>query len=153
MVKLSDNFSLEEFLWSETADRLGIDNAPPQEAIANMSLLCQRVLELLRLMVGSRPVKVTSGYRCLALNRAIGSGDSSQHILGEAADLHIIGVKDDDVFNTIYDMEHYDQVIREFPPGGWVHVSYKQLGGRRNALVANRNEQGKTVFTLTGKLV
>lgn len=46
-----------------------------------------RQLEKLRSRLGDKPIKVSSGFRCLVYNRYIGSNDSSQHPRGTAADI------------------------------------------------------------------
>jgi hypothetical protein len=55
------------------------------------------------------------------------------------------GVPHEAVFNWLKNNTPYDQAIREFPPGGWVHVSYVGKNPRKNALVATRRN-GKTVY-------
>lgn len=88
---LSDNFNLSEFIKSQTALRNGIDNTPSEEVIENLRALCENVLQPLRdyfLM----PVNISSGYRSVALNHKLGSSTSSQHILGQAADIEIYGI-------------------------------------------------------------
>ena len=85
-MKLSEHFDLNEFTRSATADRLHIDNSIPEEFIPNLKNLCQQVLEPLREHFGI-PVIISSGYRCPALNRAVGGVPNSQHLKGEAADI------------------------------------------------------------------
>ena len=87
-MKLSDNFSLNEFTKSQTALRNGIDNTPSEEVIENLKALCENVLQPIReyfLM----PVFISSGYRSAALNHKLGSSISSQHVQGQAADIEI----------------------------------------------------------------
>lgn len=81
---LSQHFLLSEFVRSETAARQGIDNTPPPEVILNLIRLAAR-LERVRALLGV-PLHISSGYRCLELNRAIGSSDTSRHVRGLAAD-------------------------------------------------------------------
>ncbi len=147
---LSSNFVLAEFVTSQEAERKGIDNTPSDEVVANLTALCEKVLEPLRQMLG--PVRVSSGYRSPALNTAIGGAKNSQHLTGHAADISINGRSLDEVYNWIYENTPFDQVIREFPPGGWVHVSYDANKGRRTGLLATRKE-GKTVYEVIGKIV
>lgn len=85
-MKLSENFSLSEFTRSETADRLGIDNTPSGEVVANLSELCRVVLQPLRDAWG-KPLRINSGYRCPALNKAVGGVATSQHCKGCACDV------------------------------------------------------------------
>ena len=141
---LTPHFSLAEMVASQTATRMGLNNTPPPEAIEALRTLCKYILEPLRAALG--PVLISSGYRSLLVNRAIGGSISSQHRKGQAADLSVRGVALDEVAVWIYRNAPYDQLIREFPPGGWVHVSYAGLG-RRSALVARRLENGGTDYS------
>lgn len=127
---LSPSFSLAEFTKSQTAIRRGIANDPPPAHLAAMQLLCAKVLEPVRLHFG-RPVKISSGYRSAALNKAIGGAASSQHSVGEAADFEIAGLANIDVAQWIMRTLRYDQLILEcYTPGqpnsGWIHVSYRE---------------------------
>lgn len=85
-MKLSENFSLSEFTRSDTADRLGIDNTPSGEVVANLTELCRAVLQPLREAWGE-PLRINSGYRCPALNKAVGGVKTSQHVTGNACDI------------------------------------------------------------------
>ena len=146
-MKLSNNFSLAEMLKSETALRLDIDNVPNDEEIDNMIALCENVLQPVRDELGR--VNVNSGFRCLELNRALKSKDTSQHTKGEAADIEIYGLSNYDLAEWIQDNLEFDQLILEFwydeddeeknptgdPNMGWVHVSYKANGDNRNQVL------------------
>ena len=83
---LTPHFRLSEFSRSSTADSKGIDNSVPEELIPSLKNLCQQVLEPLRQHFGI-PVVISSGYRCPALNQAVGGVANSQHLTGEAADI------------------------------------------------------------------
>ncbi|MBU0516356.1 MAG: peptidase M15 [Proteobacteria bacterium] len=124
-MKLSAHFSLDELTRSPTAARLGLDNRPgPSETIA-LKELCLNVLQPLRDKFG--PLVVTSGYRSPEVNRLIpGGSPTSQHALGQAADIRPLGpgVGLSDVALYAARRLPIDQVILEYPPGGWVHVSY-----------------------------
>lgn len=87
-MQLSRHFSLMELARSETADahRIREQYPPPDNAIANLRALAENVLEPAREALGEA-ILVTSGYRCPALNHAVGSADTSDHIRGKAADL------------------------------------------------------------------
>ena len=85
-MKLSENFSLEEMVKSETAVRRGIKNTPNSVALMRLHTLCIEILQPLRERWGS-PIRVTSGFRCDALNKIVGGASNSQHIRGEAADI------------------------------------------------------------------
>src|SRR5690242_11290128 len=85
-MQLSEHFSLEELIASEVAARQGIDNAPSPPIMANLRVLAAG-LERVRAALGGKPIHVSSGYRCLALNRAVGGAVRSAHIDGLAADI------------------------------------------------------------------
>jgi uncharacterized protein YcbK (DUF882 family) len=119
-MQLSEHFTLKELTESDTAARLGIDNTPPTYVVENLKRLCM-VLEEVRHAVG-KPIRVSSGYRCLKVNHAVGSKDTSQHIVGCAADIKIEGVKPDELMKAIIGAGiKFDQLIREFD--SWVHIS------------------------------
>ena len=119
-MQLSEHFTLKELTESDTAVRLGIDNTPPTYAAENLKRLC-RVLEEVRHVIG-KPIRISSGYRCLKVNQAIGSKDTSQHVKGCAADIKVQGVTVDELMKTIIGAGiKFDQLIREF--NSWVHIS------------------------------
>lgn len=85
-MKLSEHFTLHEFERSETASARGIDNKVPPELIPNLKRLCVEILEPLR-KYANEPVRISSGYRCPSLNKAVGGVKNSQHLKGQAADI------------------------------------------------------------------
>ena len=85
--QLSKHFTLWEMMRSGTAVRLNIKNVPDEQEKEALRQLCQHVLEPLRCRYGA--IIITSGYRCLRLNRAVGGVPTSQHMRGEAADIFI----------------------------------------------------------------
>ena len=132
-MRLSEHFTLEEFIHSQTASRLGIINEPNEMQGQSMIDLCVNVLERIRERFG-KPVVIDSGFRSEELNNAVpNSSKSSQHTLGQAADIVIPGVPLVEVFLYIKDNLKYDQVIFELT---WVHVSYKVHDNRMQALRA-----------------
>ena len=128
-MKLSEHFDLNEFTRSATADRLHIDNSlnpsdpTGQSIINNLRNLCEQVLEPLRQHFGI-PVVISSGYRCPALNKAVGGVPNSQHLTGEAAD--IVMPKLADAFYWLIDNVPFDQLGFESRGSTkWIHVSCK----------------------------
>jgi len=132
-MRLSDHFTLDELTRSATAVRLGIDNTPPEAAIARLQALCVQVLEPIRAHFGL--VIVDSGYRCAELNKAVRGSVASQHLQGEAADIVIPGVSALDVCRWIRDRSGitYDQLIQE---GRWTHISLAARANRHSVLTA-----------------
>ena len=118
---------MEEFERSSTADRLGIDNRVPEALLPNLKTLCEVVLEPLRAFAG-KPIVISSGYRCPALNRAVGGASQSQHLRGEAADLHLPSIAEGRTwFRWLIANTTFDQLIWEPDCHGshWIHVSCK----------------------------
>ena len=143
-MKLSKHFSLSELSKSSTAERQGIDNEPGTMARDNLTLVCDEILEPVREHYGI-PFAPNSGFRCLELNRAIGSSDRSQHVTGQAVDFEIPGVANKDVALWVKDNCSFDQLILEFyregdPSSGWVHCSY-----------ANKKDNRKSARVFDGK--
>jgi hypothetical protein len=143
--KLSPHFSYDEMTRSQAAERNSIDNTPKIENVENLIALCENVLEPVRVHF-KKPATVTSGFRCIELNRKIGSTDRSQHTKGEAADFVINGSPTvTDVWKWIIDSDlDFDQVIQEF--GRWVHVSYKRSGVNRHKCSIAKKVDGKTRY-------
>ena len=148
MVNLSKNFTLQEYIKSQTALRQGIDNTPSEEHLESAKKLFESVVQPVRDNFGV--TVINSGYRGPALNAAVGGSATSQHCKGEAVDIECPGTPNYDVTRWIEDNLDYDQLILEFytpgiPDSGWVHVSYKTEGNRKQSLTAMK-ENGKTVY-------
>lgn len=141
---LSTHFTLGELTRSETAERHGIDNTPPEEYLPKLRRLCEKVLEPARAHFG-RPFRPNSGYRSPELNQKIGGSERSQHCRAEAVDFEIPGLSNYDLAVWIRDNLEFDQLILEcYRPGepnsGWVHVSLKEQGEEnRNAVLTYSN--------------
>lgn len=131
-MNLSEHFTLEEFTASSTAARRGIDNSLPAEHMIAAKDACY-LMERIRAFLSSRagrpvPIFITSGYRCPALNAAIGSSSTSDHLKARAVDFKAPG------FGTphevaaalapVVDELQIGQLIAEF--GSWVHVSTRR---------------------------
>lgn len=145
-MQLSEHFELAEFLVSETAARRGIANEPSPEVIENLRRLCQSVLEPLRAKLG-RPVVITSGYRSLALNIAVGGNNSSLHMLGRAADIIMPGMTPLVVCEAVRKLKlPCPQIIHEF--GRWTHLTVAKSDESisRPQLLTAKLVQGKTVY-------
>ena len=144
-MKLTEKFTLQELIKSQTALRKGINNKPASpDIVVNLQTLCEKVLQPVRDHFG-KPVTVNSGYRCPKLNKAIGSSSKSQHTKGLAADIEIPGVSNKELAEYIESNLPFDQLILEFyngvdPNSGWVHVSYVDDDkNRKQTLTINAN--------------
>lgn len=131
-MQLTKNFTLEELIKSSTANRLGIDNTPSKEIVSNLtelSILLQKIRDIY-----NKPIIITSGYRCEKLNKAVGGSKTSQHRLGQAADIRSVSdtKKDNqELFNIILGMMiqkdiEVGQLIDEYNYN-WIHISTPHL--------------------------
>ena len=144
--RLSPHFTVGEMLRSGKAVGMGIKNVPevnpaPGEAsraevIENLRELCNKVLEPLRRRVGR--VIVVGGYRCEAVNRAVMGAEHSQHLRGEAADIHVTGLEMCRKYVAILAQTDFDQMIlepQESIKKRWIHISYKRNGKNRHQIL------------------
>lgn len=137
-MKLSQNFTLEELTYSDTANRKGIKNTihDPETVVPNLGALCKNVLQKVRDRFG--PIIVTSGYSNVELSLALGRKLTTQHFLGCAADIVSKEVSNYEIARWIRANLEFDQLIYECRRRGlskeyydWVHVSYKKDGRNR----------------------
>ena len=149
-MQLSKNLALSEVTSSNTAKRKGISNMPTPEHIENFKKLAENVFQPIREHFDV-PIKISSGYRSAALNKAIGGASSSQHCSGEAIDIDMDGtsITNAQVFNYIKDNLVFDQLIWEFGTDknpDWVHVSYESTGKQRKQILKALRVNGKTSY-------
>lgn len=126
-------FSIAELTKSSTAIKKKINNTPTKEVENNLNQLIDNILDPLREAWG-QPIIVGSGYRCEALNRAVGGAAHSQHKLGQAADIHTKSDSKEDnkkLFELIKQLKlPFDQLINEYNYN-WIHVSYSPRNRRQ----------------------
>lgn len=132
-IPTSEHFTLEELCRSQVAVCLGVDNEPKREdIIANLKRLAFHTLEAVRILNDNKPITITSGYRCKALNKAVGGVATSQHQNGCAADFVVGSAAENRIlFDKIKSSSSvpFDQLILE-PKAGWIHISYVEGGNR-----------------------
>ena len=123
------NFSLNEFTASQTATRQGIKNTPSPAEVEYLRMLAA-LLEQVRELLGGNSIHISSGYRSLALNRHIGSNDTSAHVRGYAADFTCPSfgtplevTKKIAGSNLKFDQLILEGVSQSKPEGVWVHIS------------------------------
>ena len=146
-MRLSKNFTLSEITKSNTAKRLGINNAPDKEHLKNMQVLIRDLIQPMRDALG--PIRISSGYRNPQLNRAIGGSTKSQHCKGQALDLQF-WEKGEMCNKKIYDWVlksgiEFDQMINEFDYA-WIHISLKSSNNRKMVLEAYKDKDGDTAY-------
>lgn len=160
-MKLTDNFSLEEFERSSVAANLGIDNSLPSNLLSNVrrtAYLLQSLRNFLNekmpLDGAQRGIYISSGYRSKALNSALGGARGSRHTLALAADISATGLSAGELFEFIKGsrdaLPPFHKVILEFDR--WVHVSVPNLLEKpsNRFLIASKKSFGpgiqKTVY-------
>lgn len=161
--QLSPHFSIKEMVKSQTADDVGIDNTPTDDDVHRAKELSIHILEYIRdyFGVGFTP---SSWFRCEQLERELTKNsfktwcgkkkldcneqswqlyfNRKSHPKGEAVDIEIKGISNDELFNWIKDNLVFDQLIREFaktddPHSGWVHVSWRGQQNRNESFIIN----------------
>jgi len=137
MTRLTPHFTLEEFTFSQTATRKGIDNTPHEGILDNLCILANGMEDVRNLL--NAPIHVSSGYRCPELNDLLGSKRTSQHTQGLACDFtsNAYGSPQIIFADIISSDIRYDQLILEFDR--WIHISFVEDGGtpRKQALIIN----------------
>lgn len=118
-------FTIAELVHSDTAQAKGLLNVPDSVERAALVSLVDNVLDPLREAWGGA-IRVNSGYRSQAVNKAVGGVNGSQHTKGQAADITVGSVADNRrLFQKVLDLRlDFDQMILE-QGGVWVHISYK----------------------------
>lgn len=145
MSDITKNFSYEEFTESSTAKARGIDNSLPNQTVrAAVKELAEKILQPLRDAYGGG-IRITSGYRCPALNKAVGGSATSAHLTGYAADLQPIN--GDIAGFTRFAVDWlkrtgaaFDQCITEQNSktgARWLHIGLKGPGGKQRKQFLN----------------
>ena len=147
---ISEDFSYLEFEQSDKARELGINNAIESQAIKDaIKSLVDSVLQPLRDACG-KPLAINSGYRCKALNAAVGGVSTSQHVKGEAADVCPFGRNGHGDIKVVTKLARlavkldlpFDQMIL-YP--SFVHFSHKLKGEQRKQILYNKSYKGEKV--------
>ena len=117
--RLTAHFALEELACTQHRE---FDNTPPPEVVATLRNTATQ-MEGVRLLLGGRVISISSGYRCRALNRAVGGARTSAHLSGHAVDFNCYGVGPPlAVCRAVAESGlPFDQLIEE---GTWVHISF-----------------------------
>lgn len=119
-------FTIKELCKSSTATLKRIDNTPNSEIVNNLEQLVDNILDPLREAYG-KPIKVNSGYRCEALNVAVGDSKTSQHKYGLAADITTGSrLENKKLFILAKQLNlPFDQLIDE-KAYSWIHISFSK---------------------------
>lgn len=122
IVKLTAHFDLAEFTRSNVAAAKGIDNTPPPDVVRRIWSTAGH-MEMIRALLG-KPILISSGYRCAALNKAVGGVANSAHMSGYAVDFTCPDYGSP--YKVAMELANspsisFDQLILE---GTWVHISF-----------------------------
>ena len=140
MGTISRNFDYKEFEKSDTAARMRITNVISTSLVRdNIKALVDNILQPLRDAWGG-PLFIGSGYRCMKLNEAVGGVPTSQHVLGQAADVRCSDPLKLAKLVKKLDLE-FDQMIL-YPT--FLHLSY-QDGRNRGQILYNKSWKGEKV--------
>ena len=144
MTNLSEHFTLEELIASDTAKKAGIDNTPSPEAVVGGKSLANIILDPIRERWGR--LIITSGFRChdLNLHPAVNGAATSDHVwTEEAASTDFIPAKAglEEVFKWICEESHlpFDQCFLEYKMIDkqrhyrCIHISWRAVSLRRQA--------------------
>ena len=135
-MQLTPHFSLEEMTFSETAARHGINNSAPPAVVDNLKRTANG-LERVRQLINNNAIRISSGYRCKALNDAVKGQPNSQHMTGQAVDFTSTYGAPMQLVQLIKKSGlEYDQLICEF--NSWVHISFTD-DPRRQTLVIDKS--------------
>lgn len=137
-MKLTDHFSWEEVVRSQTATRKGIDNSLPPELTTNVQRVAD-TMEHVRTILGDMPLKINSWYRCPELNKAIGGSPKSAHMKGLAVDFEPLHMTNAHAFELIATSDiEFDQLIHERTRSGadWIHLGLSATVNRHQVLAA-----------------
>lgn len=151
MSKITENFTLQECLHSDTAIRKGIDNSPSEKNYQNIVWFLENVLQPIR-DAYKKPIKITSMYRSRALNTAIGGSPSSAHMKGLAVDIQVSNPTHMMKFLS-ENMKKFniDQLISEFPDAAgvpkWIHIGSSNTSKLRYQILTAKSVNGRTVYS------
>lgn len=136
---LSENFTFEEFERSEIAEKYNINNKITKDLIRNnIKELVFNVLQPLRDRI-DKPINISSGYRCLKLNEKVGGVPTSQHVMGQAADITVDDMTSYEIASVIIEMGlPFDQMGLY---DDFVHISVSSR--QRNMIFYNKNYSGE----------
>lgn len=143
---VSPNFTLTELTKSTVADRYGVDNSCPSEAVYKaLQALAHEILEPVRARFGQ--FKVTSAYRSAKVNELISGSKDSQHPFGTAVDFEIGGTTNFAIAEWISEARDFDSLALECyiignPNSGWVHCSYVSKAKNRRLISTSHPKTG-----------
>ncbi len=151
LMQVTKNFTLAELLHSNTAVRKGIENIPSTDHQANLITACHELFQPTRDVL-NKPILISSGYRSIAVNKAVGGSKTSAHCIGYAIDFISPSFGSPAAVAKFLAKEltkrgiKFDQIILEFDE--WVHIGYKnQKGEQRGQILTAKKVNGVTEYS------
>ena len=133
-MQISKYVSYDEATKSQTAIRHGIKNEPNEQELEFMKIVAQKCFDPIREFYG-KPLRVSSFFRCLELNKKVGGSKTSQHVKGQAIDIDAGSKKENKkIFEFAKSKLEFDQLINEYDYS-WIHISYNHNKNRKQVLV------------------
>lgn len=140
-------FTLQELIYSDTAERLNIDNRPTNEETNRLYELINELLNPFRVAwdtwcinnnLGTPAIRVSSGFRSANLNKAIGGSNTSAHSLAYAADLipYNRNMKEFRMFaedflkGMMFDQCIFEEIDNKGIPQ-WIHLGLRNAKGEQ----------------------
>jgi zinc D-Ala-D-Ala carboxypeptidase len=123
-----------------TVTNTGLPNVPDSIQIVNIKNTSLAIYEPCCRHFNCE-IYISSFFRCVKVNTAVGGAMNSQHKKGEACDMcpmYGCKIKNKDLFNFIRDSLQFDQLIMEGGPNGWIHASYRK-GKNRHQYFSIKN--------------
>lgn len=134
---MTEHFTLNEFLRSDTASRYKIDNTPNKEQLENIEFVAEQ-LEIIRSYY-KKPMIITSGFRTKELNTLLKGSKTSQHMQGLAVDINLKSKEENKIFfNLVNKLIKENQIkvyqlIDEYNYK-WVHIGFSQTNPKGQVL-------------------
>lgn len=123
---MTDHFTYDELTATSVAELQDENRKEGTTYLGNLLKVAGELEKVRRFF--NRPVRVSSAFRCAALNAKLGGAPTSQHTKGEAADFTVDGYDDGNGIRFVFDWcKHhtsYSQLILERPEGKrpWIHL-------------------------------
>ena len=129
---MTKNFSLKEFDCKGNCKECKDGCDMPSDVYMNIIKLVKQ-LQFLRDYTG-RAITINSGYRSPEHNAKVGGSQTSQHLLGKAADITIEGLKPTEVYRIIEDLIDMGEMLQGglglYEEKGFVHYDIRKTKAR-----------------------
>ena len=123
------------FTWAElTRTNTNLPNTPTPSQALNLVELTKTLDQLREYL--RRPMRVTSGFRSVEVNEAVGGAPGSLHTKGLAADVKVLGLSAEDLaVEFVESGVPFDRLIW-YPLTGHVHIQIRPGTNARRTLIA-----------------